>query len=154
MYQASKARLNPLLSVALSDCSGNIVGTLESTHDVGADTSMEFFVFSKSSIYEALSCTPPACPAINCANSPVKEICDGCVQCRKGSLLSISVSHWLSFFQLMFKPQRVLLSGSEPMLTFVVRACSDRCCIVPLSWKSFEKSYCQLSPSIVFRSCA
>ncbi len=64
------------------------------------------------------------------------------------------VSHWLSFFQFMFKPQRVLFSGSEPIVTFVVNACSERCWNVPLIWKFFEKSYSQFRPIIVFLICA
>ena len=64
------------------------------------------------------------------------------------------VSHWLSCFQLMLSPQRVLFSGSEPIDTFVVSACSDKCWIVPLIWKFFEKSYCQFSPKNVLRSWA
>ena len=83
---------------------------------------------------------PPACPAINWANSPVKEIWEGCVTCRKGILSSIFVSHWLSFFQFTLMPHRVLFTGSEPRFTFVVRDCSERCCMVPLNWKSEEKS--------------
>ena len=115
---------------------------------------MAFFVFSKSSRYDALSCVPLACPAMSCANSPVKEICDGCVQWRNGILSSRLVSHWLSFFQFTLSPHKVLLSGSEPIATFVVSDCSDRCWNVPLSWKFFEKSYSQLSPTIVLRCCA
>ena len=38
------------------------------------------------------------------------------------------------------------------MLTLVVRACSLRCMKVPPNWKFFEKSYSQLSPTIVLRS--
>ena len=53
----------------------------------------------------------------------------------------------------MFTPQSVLFSGSLPIATFVVSACSERCCSVPLSWKFFEKSYSQFTPNIVFRSC-
>ncbi|CDD05929.1 unknown [Prevotella sp. CAG:592] len=131
-----------------------MVGTLDIIHDDGVLTSMVFFVFSKSSIYEALSCVPLACPAMSWANSPVKDICDGWVQWRNGILSSTLVSHWLSFFQLMLRPQRVLLSGSDPIDTFVVSACSDRCWKVPLSWKFLVKSYSQFSPSIVFRCCA
>ena len=93
VYHAICALLYPLASVVLSELSANIDGTLDSTHDFGDDTSIPFFVFSKSSIYEASSCTPLACPAISCANSPLKEICDGWVTCRNGSLSSMSVSH-------------------------------------------------------------
>ena len=53
----------------------------------------------------------------------------------------------------MFTPQIVLFSGSEPMATFVVSDCSERCCTVPLSWKFFEKSYSQFMPSMVLRIC-
>ena len=61
------------------------------------------------------------------------------------------VSHWLSVFQLMLAPHRVFFSGSEPMETFDVRACSDRCCSVPPICRFFEKSYSQLKPNIVLR---
>ncbi len=60
------------------------------------------------------------------------------------------VSHWLSFFQFTLMPHRMLLSGSEPIVTFDVRACSCRYWNVPLSENSFVKSYCQLNPIIVF----
>jgi hypothetical protein len=120
-------------------------------HACGPDTSMPLVVFSKSSRYEALSCVPLACPAMRWANSPVNVICEGCVRCRPGSLSSTLVSHWLSFFQFMLMPQRVLFSGSEPMLTFVVSDCSEMCCTVPLSWKFFVKSYSQFMPSMVLR---
>ena len=85
------------------------------------------------------------------ANSPVKEICEGCVQCKSGSLSSIFVNHWLSVFQLMFNPHRVFFKGSEPMTTFEVRACSERCWNVPPIWKFLEKSYSQLTPNIRLR---
>ena len=153
VYHARRERLKPERSVDLSPDSGNIDGTDEIIHDVGVDTSMVFLVFSKSSMYEALSCVPLLCPAMSCANSPENEMLEGCVRCRKGSLSSMFVSHWLCFFQLMFKPQMVLLSGSEPMFTLLVRACSERCWNVPESWKSFEKSYSQFIPNIVLRSC-
>ena len=45
----------------------------------------------------------------------------------------------------------VLLSGSLPIATLVVSACSLRCCSVPPSWKFLEKSYCQFMPNIVLR---
>ena len=151
VYHAIWARLKPLASVCLSLDSANMDGTLESTHDLGSDTSMPFFVFSKSSMYDALSCVPPACPAMSCANSVVSDICEGCVQCRNGILSSMLVSHWLSFFQLRLMPHSMLLSGSEPMATFDVSACSCRCCSVPLSWKFLEKSYSQFTPNIVLR---
>ena len=61
------------------------------------------------------------------------------------------VTHWLSFFQFMLTPHNVLLSGSLPMFTFVVRACSERCCMVPDIWKFFEKSYSQFIPNMVLR---
>ena len=150
LYQASSERLKPLVTESLA-YSLKYLGTLESTHDLGSETLMPFLALSKSSIYEALSCVPPAVPAIRWANSPVKVICEGWVQCRKGSLSSMRVSHWLSFFQLMFRPHSVFFSGSEPMVTFDVRACSDRCCSVPPIWKSFEKSYSQLKPNIRLR---
>ena len=54
-YHANCERLKPLFSEVLSADSSNIDGTLESTHDVGVETSIELFVFSKSSMYEALS---------------------------------------------------------------------------------------------------
>ena len=63
------------------------------------------------------------------------------------------VSHWLSRFQLRLKPTRVFLRGSAPMVTLVVRACSVRCCRVPLIWKFFEKSYSQFTPNMVLRIC-
>ena len=63
------------------------------------------------------------------------------------------VSHWLSFFQFRFTPQRVLLRGSEPMATLVVSACSERCWKVPLIKKSLVKSYSQFTPTIVLRAC-
>ena len=151
LYHESRARLKPLVTESLSAYSGNIVGTLERIHDFGSLTSMAFFVFSKSSIYEALSCVPLACPAISCANSPVNVICDGCVQCSSGMALSIFVSHWLSCFQLTLSPHSVFFSGSAPIATFDVSVCSVRCCSVPPIWKFFEKSYSQLKPSIVLR---
>ena len=85
------------------------------------------------------------------ANSPVKEMCEGCFTWRKGILLSIDVSHCDSCFQFTFKPQMVLLSGSSPMATFEMRACSERCISVPPNWKFFEKSYSQFTPTIVLR---
>ena len=154
LYHANNERLKPLASVVLSLCSANMDGTLEMIHEVGVLTSIEDLVFSKSSRYEALSCVPWLWPAISCANSPVNEIFEGCVRCRNGSLSSILVSHWLSFFQFMFTPHSVLFSGSEPIFTLVVRACSDRCCNVPLIWKFLEKLYSQFMPNIVLRSCA
>ena len=122
-------------------------------HEVGVDTSMAFFVFSKSSRYEALSCVPCDCPAIRCANSADKEMLDGWVRCNNGNLSRMLVSHWLSFFQLRFTPQMVLLSGSAPIATFVVRACSERCLNVPLIWKFLLKSYSQFMPNMVFLDC-
>ena len=47
----------------------------------------------------------------------------------------------------------VLFTGSAPMETFVVSACSARCWMVPESWKFFEKSYSQFMPNIVLRIC-
>ena len=130
---------------------GNIDGTDEITHDVGVDTLMVFFEFSKSSIYDALSCVPRLCPAMSWANSPVNDMCDGCVRWSNGSLSSILVSHWLSRFQLTLMPQRVLLSGSAPIATLFVSDCSERCCMVPDSWKFLEMSYSQFIPNIVLR---
>ena len=52
----------------------------------------------------------------------------------------------------MLMPQMVLFSGSLPMFTFEVNACSERCISVPLSWKFLLKSYSQLTPNIVLRS--
>ena len=153
LYHASKLRLYPLRSVVLSVDSGKSEGTLEMTQVVGWLTSMVFFVFSKSSKYDARSCVPLLCPAINCANSAERDMCEGCVRCRKGILSSIFVSHWLSFFQLILSPQMVLLSGSAPIFTFVVSACSDRCINVPPIIKFFEKSYSQFNPNIVLRCC-
>ena len=112
---------------------------------------MAFFAFSKSSIYDALSCVPLAVPEISWANSPVNEICDGCVQWSRGSRSNMRVSHWLSVFQLTFRPHKVFFSGSEPIVTFDVSACSLRCCSVPPNWKFFEKSYSQLKPIIRLR---
>ena len=88
---------------------------------------------------------------MRCANSPVNDIEEGCVRCKNGILSSMFVSHWLSFFQFMFTPHRVLFRGSLPMFTLVVSACSDRCCTVPDSWKFFEKSYSQFMPNMVLR---
>ena len=132
--------------------SGNIDGTLDSIHDVGVRILILLVEFSKSSIYEALSCVPLLCPAMSWANSPVKEIWEGWVRWRKGSLSRILVSHWLSFFQFTLRPQMVLFSGSLPMLTFEVRACSERCISVPLNRKFLLKSYSQFTPNIVLRS--
>ena len=78
-------------------------------------------------------------------------MCEGSFTWRKGILLSIAVSHWLSCFQFMLSPQMVLLSGSVPIVTFEVRACSCRCISVPPSWKFFENSYSQFTPTIVLR---
>ena len=128
-------------------------GTLDMIQADGVLTSRALEVFSKSSRYDALSCVPLACPAINWANSAFNDSCEGWVTWRKGTLLSILVSHWLSFFQFIFTPQRVLLSGSAPMFTFVVSACSLRCWNVPDNWKSREKVYSQFNPSMVFRCC-
>ena len=88
---------------------------------------------------------------MSCANSPVNCICEGCVTCRKGILFRTLVSHCDSFFQLRFKPQMVLFSGSSPIDTFDVSACSDRCISVPPRIRSFEKSYSQFTPYIVLR---
>ena len=151
VYHAKRARLKPLVTESLSAYSLNVLGTLEITHVLGSNTVIPFIELSKSSIYEALSCVPLAVPAISCANSPVKEICEGCVQCSKGNLSSIRVSHWLSVFQLMFSPHSVFFKGSEPIVTFDVSACSLKCCSVPPIWKSFEKSYSQLKPNIRLR---
>ena len=49
LYHAMSERLNPLLRVVLSVASVKNVGTLEIIHDAGLDTSIVFFVFSKSS---------------------------------------------------------------------------------------------------------
>ena len=151
LYHASLARLKPLVRPLRSSCSGKSDGVLEMNHDLGSDTSMPLFVFSKSSMYDASSCVPPACPAMSCANSPVNDICDGCVRWRKGSLSSMLVSHWLSFFQLRLRPQSMLLSGSEPMVTFDVSGCSWRRWNVPPMKKSLVKSYSKLMPNIVLR---
>ena len=59
------------------------------------------------------------------------EIWLGCVACIKGSLSTMSVSHWLSRFQLMRAPQRVFFNGSLPIFTFVVKGCSLRNISVP-----------------------
>ena len=80
VYHASRERLKPERNVVMSACSGNIDGTDDIIHDVGVDTSMAFFEFSKSSIYDALSCVPRLCPAMSWANSPVNDMCDGCVR--------------------------------------------------------------------------
>ena len=80
LYHAIRALLKPLVSPVRSSCSGKSDGVLEMNHDFGSDTSMPFLVFSKSSIYDASSCVPPACPAMSCANSPVNDICEGCVR--------------------------------------------------------------------------
>ena len=151
LYHASSERLKPLVTESLSLTSLNREGTLDMVHAFGSLTSILLVAFSKSSIYEALSCVPPACPAIRWANSPVKDIWEGCVQCRKGSLLSILVSHWLSCFQLMFRPHSMFRNGSCPMVTFEVSVCSVRYWNVPPSCRSFENSYSQFMPSMVFR---
>ena len=69
-----------------------VLGTEDMIQEVGEETSMVFLVFSKSSIYDALSCVPCACPAINCANSAESEIFEGCETCRNGILSSMLVS--------------------------------------------------------------
>ena len=74
LYHANKLRLKPLRSVALSVDSGKSEGTLDIIQVVGWLTSIVFFAFSKSSKYDALSCVPLLCPAINCANSAENEI--------------------------------------------------------------------------------
>ena len=93
VYHANRALLKPLVTESLSAYSLNDLGTLEITHDLGSMTLIPFLAFSKSSIYEALSCVPLAVPAIRCANSPVKDIREGWVQCKKGNLSIIRVSH-------------------------------------------------------------
>ena len=153
VYHAICERLKPERNVDLSLLSAKMDGTEERTHDVGSSTEILSVVPSKSSIYEALFCSPLACPANSLANSPVKLICEGCVRCRKGNLSRALVSHWLSCFQLTLKPMMVLLTGSAPMVTLLVRACSPRCCNVPESWKFFEKSYSQFMPNMVLRIC-
>ena len=88
---------------------------------------------------------------MSCAYSPVKLMLDGAVQCMSGSLSSQSVSRWLCFFHEMFTPHIVLLSGSLPMVTFVVSGFSPRCMNVPPIWKSLEKSYSHVMPKSVLR---
>ena len=51
----------------------------------------------------------------------------------------------------MLAPQRVFFKGSEPIVTFEVSACSERCWKVPPIWRFFEKSYSQFRPTIVLR---
>ena len=58
LYHASKLRLYPLLSVVLSVDSEKSEGTLDITQLVGWLISIVFFVFSKSSKYDAWSCVP------------------------------------------------------------------------------------------------
>ena len=106
---------------------------------------------SKSSMYDALSCVPDAMLEKSFANSALNCMFDGSLRCSSGILLSRFVSHWLSCFQCRLKPTMVLLMGSAPIATFVVRLCSLRCCTVPLIWKFFEKSYSQFSPKSVLR---
>ena len=153
VYQANCDRLKPLVNPVWSLLSTNIDGTLDNIQLVGVETSILSVAFSKSSRYEALSCTPWFCPAMSWANSPENEMDEGWVSLRNGMRSSTLVSHWLSFFQLTFKPHRVLLSGSIPIDTLVLRGCSERCCSVPDSWKLLEKSYSQFMPSMVLRSC-
>ncbi len=109
---------------------------------------------SKSSMYEALSCVPDAMLENSFANSALNCMFEGCLRCSSGILLSKFVSHWLSCFQCKLKPKSVLLMGSAPMVTFVVRLCSLRCCSVPLIWKFLEKSYSQFRPKSVLRCMA
>ena len=55
VYHAICERLKPLRSVDLSLYSLNIVGVEDSIHAVGSMTEILSVVFSKSSIYDALS---------------------------------------------------------------------------------------------------
>ena len=54
---------------------------------------------------------------------------------------------------LRLTPHCVLFKGSDPIATFVVSACSERCRNVPLIWKFLLKSYSQLTPNMVLRDC-
>ena len=80
LYHAICERRKPLDSEVLSLLSPNMEGTLDSTHEVGVETSSFVVLFSKSSIYEALSCVPLLCPAKSFANSPVNDMAEGCVR--------------------------------------------------------------------------
>ena len=151
LYQANKARFMPLVTSVLSPLSWKVEGTLDMVHCLGLLRSIYDLASSKSSIYEALSCVPPAVRAISWANSPVNEIYEGSFTCRNGILFNIEVSHWLSCFQFTFSPHMVLLRGSDPIVTFEVCACSCKCINVPPIWKLFEKSYSQFNPNIVLR---
>ena len=113
--------------------------------------SMPFLAFSKSSIYEALPCAPLLLPAMSWAKSAVKLMDEGVVHSTNGNLSSIFVNHWLCFFQERFTPHIVLLRGSLPIATLVVKGFSPRCMSVPPTWKFLEKSYCQLNPNMVLR---
>ena len=112
---------------------------------------MPFFVYSKSSIYDAPPCVPLGLPANSRAYSPVKFIDDGADVCTNGSLSIMLVSHWLSFLYDTLKPTTELLSGSSLMLTFVVSGFSLMCCSVPPIMKSLLNVYSQFMPSIVLR---
>jgi hypothetical protein len=69
VYQPA-ANVVAAAQVVLSWLSANIDGTLDNIQLVGVETSILSVVPSKSSIYEALSCTPWVWPAMSCANSP------------------------------------------------------------------------------------
>ena len=126
-------------------------GSDASSHCDGEEMSTPFSVFSKSSMYDASLCTSFDVPASSLANSADRLIDDGSVQLMSGSMSMTFVSHWLCFFHDRFKPQRKLLSGSDPISTFVVSGFSDSDMSVPPSFRSSEKSYFQLSPNTVLR---
>lgn len=58
VYQAICERLWPERRVVLSLLSEKVDGTLDRLHDVGSRTLILSVVFSKSSMYDALSCVP------------------------------------------------------------------------------------------------
>ena len=151
VYQFMSARLYPVRMLLVRLLYSIPEGSDDSTHDEGDLISMPFSVLSKSSIYDALLCTSFDVPASNRANSAVRLMLDGAVHSNSGNLSRRLVSHWLSFFHDRLKPQRVLLSGSEPISTFEVRGFSCRVINVPPKLNSSENSYCQLRPSIVLR---
>ena len=113
---------------------------------------MALFVFSKSSIYEALPWLWEFAPVKSFANSAVKLIEEGMVMLINGILSIRSVSHWLFCFHDRLSPIMVLLKGSLPIATLDVSDCSVRCINVPPKIKFLLKSYCQFKPSMVLRS--
>ena len=146
-----RALLYPLATVVLSELSANIDGTLEIIQEVGIDTFIEFWYF-RNHLYTKHY--PKYLMPVR--DQLCKFACKWNLwRCRtmqeRYFVQYVGVSLTF-FFQFMFTPHSVLLSGSDPIVTFEVRACSERCCNVPLIWKFLEKSYSQLIPNIVFGS--